>query len=81
MNVEIAPKAYKDLKQINRIEAVKILEILPSFSDFPNVANIKKLTNFKPSYRCRIGDYRVLFEVENEILIIYRILHRKDSYK
>lgn len=81
MNVEIAPKAYKDLKQINRIEAVKILEILPSLSDFPNVANIKKLTNFKPSYRFCIGDYRVLFEVENEIVIIYRILHRKDSYK
>jgi mRNA interferase RelE/StbE len=47
---------------------------------FPNLQNIKKLTNFEPAYRLRIGDYRVLFDVEENIIIIGRILHRKESY-
>ena len=48
--------------------------------NFPNLQNIKKLTNFEPAYRLRIGDYRVLFDVEENIIIIGRILHRKESY-
>ncbi len=41
---------------------------------------IKKLTNFEPAYRLRVGDYRVLFDVEEETIIIGRVLHRKKSY-
>ena len=43
--------------------------------------NVKHLTNFTPEYRLRVGDYRILFEIEGEKLIIYRIRHRKDAYK
>ncbi|OQY51463.1 MAG: hypothetical protein B6230_04750 [Desulfobacteraceae bacterium 4572_89] len=42
---------------------------------------MKKLTNFEPAYRSRIGDYRVLFDVLENTIEIGRILHRKDSYK
>ena len=45
-----------------------------------NLQNIKKLTNFEPAYRLRIGDYRVLFDVEDDNLIVGRVLHRKESY-
>lgn len=42
--------------------------------------DVKRLTNFTPEYRLRVGDYRVLFELEAERVIIYRIKHRKDAY-
>ncbi|WP_407079345.1 type II toxin-antitoxin system RelE family toxin [Candidatus Venteria ishoeyi] len=42
--------------------------------------NIKKLTNFSPEYRLRIGNYRVLFEIEDHTILIYRVLHRKTAY-
>ncbi len=42
--------------------------------------DVKRLTNFSPEYRLRVGDYRVLFEVEDEKILIYRIKHRKDAY-
>jgi len=41
--------------------------------------DFKKLTNFTPEYRLRVGDYRVLFETENDKVTIYRIRHRKKS--
>jgi len=42
---------------------------------------MKKLTNFEPAYRRRVGDYRILFDVLEDTIEIGRILHRKDSYK
>jgi mRNA interferase RelE/StbE len=43
--------------------------------------DVKRLTNFTPEYRLRIGDYRVLFEIEEETIIIYRIRHRREAYR
>jgi mRNA interferase RelE/StbE len=43
--------------------------------------DVKKLTNYSPEYRLRVGNYRVLFEVEKSTVVIYRILHRKDAFK
>ncbi|MEI7788063.1 MAG: type II toxin-antitoxin system RelE/ParE family toxin [Chlorobiaceae bacterium] len=43
--------------------------------------NVKKLTNFIPEYRLRVGDYRVLFGVEGQKVIVYRIKHRKEAYR
>ena len=42
--------------------------------------DIKRLTQFDCDYRLRSGDYRILFDVEGNRVIIQRILHRKDAY-
>ncbi|WP_345785473.1 type II toxin-antitoxin system RelE family toxin [Thalassobacterium maritimum] len=41
--------------------------------------DVKKLTNHTPEYRMHSGNYRVLFEVEGERIVVYRVLHRKGS--
>lgn len=48
---------------------------------FPDVPNLKRLTNFEPAYRLRVGDYRILFDVVDDTIMIGRILHRQESYK
>jgi mRNA interferase RelE/StbE len=55
--------------------ALKDLKALPEAGD------VKKLTNFTPEYRLRVGDNRVLFEVVGNRIIVYRIIHRKDAYR
>ena len=77
--VEIMPKAIKDLKKIDRS---KISVVINKIHNLENglKGDIKKLTNYTPEYRLRIGNYRVLFEIEGEQIIIYRIKHRKDAY-
>jgi len=42
--------------------------------------NVKRLTNYSPEYSLRVGDWRVLFEIENTIIIIYRVKHRSKAY-
>jgi len=81
LNLQINSKALKDLRSFDRKKSIRILEEITSLKNYPNVSNITKLTNFKPSYRKRVGNYRVLFEIDDNEIIVYRILHRKESYK
>lgn len=78
--IEIKPNAEKDLRAIDKKDAVRILEKLLSLENGLS-GDIKKLTNFTPEYRLRIGNYRALFEIDGNSIIIYRVLHRKESYK
>ena len=80
MLVQINRRASKDLSKIDKKEAHKILLKIETLKDFPDTPNFKKLTNFEPPFRLRVGDYRVLFSVDNGTIRVHRIRHRKESY-
>ena len=42
--------------------------------------DVKRLTNYSPEYRLRVGDWRVLFNVAGDTISIERISHRSDAY-
>jgi mRNA interferase RelE/StbE len=77
--LEFKPKAVKDLQTIPRKMQQRVLDKIELLQENLQ-GDIKKLTNFTPEYRLRVGDYRVLFEIEQQTIIIYRIRHRKKSY-
>lgn len=83
MNFEVVlkPKAIKDLKAIRPDEASRIADALERLQD--NLSgDVKKLTNFIPAYRLRVGSYRVLFEVDAEKKVtVYRVIHRREAYR
>ncbi len=78
--IEIRKRAEKDLSNIPKSDAQKIADAIFALED-GLVGDIKKLTNFSPEYRLRIGNWRILFEVSKSRIIIFRILHRRDAYK
>ena len=81
MKVNIDDKAVKDLSKIHKAEVSRILAKIEELQKFPKIPNLKKLNNFEPPYRLRVGNYRVLFDVEESIITVYRIKHRKESYR
>jgi mRNA interferase RelE/StbE len=80
MKIEIQESAKKDLKKIDKQQALKILEQIKKLEAYPDISNIKKLTNHYPPMRYRLGNYRVLFEIEDSTIIIVHIKHRKEAY-
>ena len=80
MKIEIRKSAIKDLKNISEPFKNKIHNKISELKDFPNIQNIKKLTNFEPAYRLRVGNYRILFDLLDNTIIIGRVLHRQNSY-
>jgi len=61
----------------------KIIEDVTSLSEIPRPAGCKKLKGQKKAWRIRIGDYRVIYEIEDRQLriLVIAIGHRKDIYE
>ncbi len=78
--IEFKPRAINDLKTIPISESRRVIEKIEALQN-GLTGDVKQLTNFTPEYRLRVGDYRALFEIEGEKVVIYRIKHRKDAYK
>lgn len=72
-------KAIKDLKKLPSQVQNRVINKIELMEDNLQ-GDVKKLTNFTPEYRLRVGDYRVLFEIENKTIVIYRIKHRSQAY-
>ena len=79
-SVVLKPQAEKDLKGMPKKEAGRMYDGLLSLENGLK-GDIKKLTDHTPEYRFRIGEWRALFEVEGDRIVIYRIRHRKESYR
>jgi len=78
--IEFKPRALKDCKNVDK----KVLSVIFSKIEILSEdlqGDVKKLTNFIPEYRLRVGDYRVLFETEKDKVIIYRVCHRREAYR
>lgn len=61
----------------------RVAEAVSDLAINPYPPGVKKLVGSEQSYRIRIGDYRVVYEViENRLVIeIVRVRHRKDAYR
>ena len=80
MKVVVRKSAAKDIEKIAEPHKTKIKLQIQQLQNFPDVPNIKKLKNHQPVFRLRVGDYRVLFDVEDDLIIVARIKHRKEAY-
>ena len=65
-------RAVRQLRAIPQPAALTILRALTPLGDDPRRpdANVKKLTGYEDRYRLRIGDYRVIYDVMDEQLVI-----------
>jgi mRNA interferase RelE/StbE len=87
--VEFTSRAEKDLGKLPKQIIAKILEKVDKLSDDPRPSGYKKLTDFHVSnapdelYRIRIGNYRVIYSIEDEIITItiVKVAHRKEVYE
>jgi mRNA interferase RelE/StbE len=79
-DVEFKPRAIKDLQALPKRERARVVSKIEALrTDL--AGDVKRLTAHTPEYRLRVGDYRVLFEVEDSKLIVYRVLPRDKAYR
>ena len=80
--IVITEKALKQLSEIPNIYAARITKRIDelAFNPFPKDSNKLQVIE---CYRIKIGDYRVIYSVDSNVLIIeiIRIKHRKDAYR
>ncbi len=78
-----AKSVTKDVRRIDEHTLQKIKKSVERLRNFPAIANIKKLSAHPlADYRLRIGEYRILFDVDwsEKKIFVLKIGQRKDIY-
>ena len=80
--VLISNRASKALEKIADDVYPRIVERIRNLASNPRPKGCKKLKG-RSGYRIRIGDYRIIYDIENDklVVLIIEIGHRKDIYK
>ena len=74
-------RALKDLEKLDEATQQRLLEKIRDYAQEP-LKYARKLTSPKiGTYRFRIGDYRVIFDIEDDNIVILRLGHRKKIYE
>ncbi len=79
MEIQYTDAAIDDLRRIPKRFAGQIVAKISKLEGGLH-GSTKRLTNFDCDYRLRCGDYRALFDVEGGVVLVHRVLHRKEAY-
>ena len=80
--VEVKRSAVKEIEALPSRDIKTVLDKIFSLSDNPRPYDCQKLSG-REQYLIRRGDYRILYYIEDDVLIVYvvKVGHRKDIYR
>ncbi len=77
-------KAEKQIRSLPFHIKKKIDELIDHLKEDPLPAkryDLKKIRGKKDVYRIRIGNYRVIYKIQNDVIIILLVIQRKQAYR
>jgi mRNA-degrading endonuclease RelE of RelBE toxin-antitoxin system len=83
-DVVVAPTALRQLRRLRRIDIVRILDAVESHLRYeperPTRSAIKRLRGRQDAtYRLRVGDFRVFYDVDGQTVTIVAVLHKRET--
>lgn len=73
--------AVADINNLDSVAKNRIRKKLESFQKDPLYYSKKLTSSSLGSYRFRVGNYRIIFDLDKEKIVILRIGHRREIYK
>jgi len=75
--------AEKELLSLSLLVKSRIENAIDKLASHPRPSGVRKLKGATNTYRIRVGEYRVVFEIEDEALriIVTKIRHRSQAYR
>ncbi len=82
-DIKLMPQAQKDLDGFSGKLLSRLEETILRLYEEPRLHNSKKLSGSGSRWRIRVGDYRILYEIDDshKIVKVFRIAHRKEVYR
>ena len=80
--VRFARPVAKELRRIDRREAKRLVEAAETLAGDPRPSSAQKVQG-TPYMRIRVGNYRVIYEIRDEdlVVLVVRIGHRREVYR
>jgi mRNA interferase RelE/StbE len=81
--IKIKPSARKELDALDDSVFLRIDRKIGSLALDPRPAGSKKLRGYKDYWRVRVGDWRVVYEIDDprKTVTITRVAHRREVYE
>jgi mRNA interferase RelE/StbE len=82
-SVQVKPSARKELEALPDNVLARVLQKMEALRDSPRPAGCKKLKGYKDQWRVRVGDWRVVYIIDDaaRLISITRIAHRREVYE
>ena len=82
-SVTFARSARKELEKIPTSVAQRIIERIEALTKIPRPSGVIKLQGNKNLWRIRIGDYRVIYSIDElaRVIDVSVVRHRRDAYR
>lgn len=81
--VRIERSAERDLKKLSIEDLRRVASHIRALGDTPRPVGCRKLTGSEDEWRLRVGDYRIIYAVNDEakVVQIMRVRHRREAYR
>jgi mRNA interferase RelE/StbE len=81
--VEFRRSAEKDLRRLDPLVQRRVLRAAGNLATNPRPDGCRKLQGSENAFRIRVGDYRIVYTVDDAVLIVAveRIRHRREVYR
>lgn len=81
--VEISPSAERQLRNLPRNVQDLVRPRIRALATEPRPSGVVKMAGQKDTYRIRVGDYRVMYRIEDKVLLvsITSVGHRSNVYR
>ncbi len=81
--VEFTTASAREVRKLDPHIRRRILTAITALQADPRPAGAKKLSGFDQAWRIRIGDFRVLYEIVDDTVLVtvFRVAHRRDVYR
>jgi len=75
--------AQQDLKRLSPEYFHKIISAIKALAENPRPRGCRKLFGSKNDWRIRVGDYRIIYEVDDKhrVINVMRLRHRREAYR
>ena len=75
--------AARDLRRIPKRDVARILSRIRALTTEPRPRGVEKLVGQQQRYRLRQGRYRIIYEIQDEelLIVVVKVGHRRDVYR
>lgn len=77
------PRALKELSNLDKTTARRVVKAIDRLNSDPRPAGVRALVGFPGLFRIRVGDYRIVYTIEDAelIVLVLRVAHRSVVYR
>ena len=81
--IEFTSAAARQIRKLDRPVRTRLLDAIESLASSPRPDGVKKLASTENAWRIRVGDYRVIYSIEDDVLVVtvVRVAHRREAYR